>query len=101
MRTSFADHPRHAVAHRAQVLDVRADEGTSIERRTVAQPVPRGDDEPGCVGTWYISTNASSASFQFWEDGTRTTVQSARLHLPRAELQGSMHGRNAARRRRG
>ena len=42
MRTSSAwHHPGHAVAHRAQVLDVGVDEGARVERRAVAQPEPR------------------------------------------------------------
>ena len=34
-------HPGHAVAHRAQVVDVGVDERTRVERRAVARRVPR------------------------------------------------------------
>ncbi len=40
-------HPGHALAHRAQVLDVRVDERGGVERRVLAQTEPCRDHELG------------------------------------------------------
>ena len=70
-----------------------------VERRAVARREPPGDDgAAGCVSTtWYCSTNASSASFQF--TGSRQayhhSVRSdSTFHASRIVANGSMHCRS-------
>ena len=89
-------HPGHAVAHRAQVVDLGVDERARVERacRRAARTA-RGCASCGCVSsTWYCSMNASSASFQFTgrRNAYHHSVRSdSTFHASRIVANGSMH----------
>ena len=89
------DHAGHALAHRAQVVELGVDERARVEGCRSRGGYRPGMPSCGCVSsTWYCSTNASSASFQF--TGSRHAYHhSARsdstFQASRMVATGSMH----------
>ena len=77
-------HAGHALAHRAQVVDLRIDEGTSVDRPTLAPGIPPRYDELG-MGLHHMVLLHECLFGQLPVHGEPARVPplgSKRLHLP-------------------